>query len=144
MNNEVLLIFDSLSVNEGFARIAASGFVAPYDPTVSTLTEIKTAVSEAVTNCVIHGYENSQGKIHMRLTATKKEGYVDIGIEVWDEGLGIEDVEQALTPLYTSKPEDERSGMGFTVIQTFMDEFSITSKPGQGTKVIMSKRIPQV
>ena len=137
VRNEVTIQMDSRSQNEAFSRIAAAAFVAPLDPTVSELTDIKTAVSEAVTNAIIHGYDNGQGQVtlHMRL-----EGNT-VTITVRDDGVGIPDVALARTPLYTSKPELERSGMGFTVMESFMDELEVTSAPGQGTTVIMKKTV---
>jgi len=125
------------SQNESFARVAAAAFAAPLDPLLGELTDIKTAVSEAVTNAIIHGYENKEGIV----TITFRSYGNEIIITVTDEGVGIEDVEQAMTPLYTSKPELERSGMGFTVMQTFMDQVEVTSSAGRGTTVEMRKTL---
>lgn len=136
-DNEVKLIFNSNSQNEAFARISVSAFVAQLDPTVGELTDIKTAVSEAVTNAVIHGYENNSGKIYLDCKLKDDVVY----IEVKDEGIGIENIQEALQPLYTSKPELERSGMGFTVMETFMDSVRIESEKNKGTIVYMSKKI---
>lgn len=134
--NEMKLEFMSKSSNESFARVVAAAFASQLDPTLEELTDIKTAVSEAVTNAIIHGYENGPGniKMHCKLYADSIE------ITIIDEGKGIEDIEQARQPLYTSKPEMERSGMGFTVMESFMDKVEITSKPGEGTTICMYKR----
>ncbi len=136
-DNEIKIIMDSKSQNEAFARIAAAGFISQLDPTLGELTDIKTAVSEAVTNAIIHGYDGKPGKIYMEFKMTGDTVY----IEVKDEGSGIDDIEQARTPLYTSKPEAERSGMGFTVMETFMDGIEVTSEKGKYTKVVMWKKI---
>ncbi len=140
--NEVSIIMDSNSQNEAFARIAAAGFVAALDPTMEVLTEIKTAVSEAVTNAIIHGYDcRPDGKVHLRCKSEVKEGFTELLFEIRDEGKGIEDIEEAMTPLFTSKPEMERSGMGFTVMTAFMDKVEVKSTPGVGTTVCMIKNI---
>lgn len=135
--NEMKLEFSSKSNNESFARIAVAAFVTQLDPTVEELADIKTAVSEAVTNCIIHGYEEKEGIIKMecRLFANSIE------IEISDNGKGIEDIEQARQPLYTSKSDLERSGMGFTIMESFMDEMKVESVVGVGTKVTMKKMI---
>ena len=135
--NEMKLEFPSKSANEAFARIVAAAFVSQLDPTLEELHDIKTAVSEAVTNAIIHGYENKSGIIRMNCRLYEDS----IEIAVIDEGKGIENIEQARQPLYTSKPEMERSGMGFTVMESFMDSVEITSEPGKGTTVVMSKKI---
>lgn len=131
------LIFESKSENESFARVVAASFCTRLDPTLEEISDIKTAVSEAVTNCVVHGYEGGEGIIYMRCEIQDRE----LTIEIKDEGVGIEDVGQALCPLYTSKPELERSGMGFSFMEAFMDELTVKSAKGVGTKVIMKKRI---
>ena len=133
--NEMKLEFLSKSNNESFARITIAAFVAQLDPTIEEISDIKTAVSEAVTNCIIHGYEEKEGivKIECKLFANSIE------IEILDEGKGIENVEKARQALYTSKPELERSGMGFTIMESFMDEVKIESVLGLGTKVTMKK-----
>ena len=135
--NEMKLEFTSKSNNESFARITIAAFVAQLDPTIEEISDIKTAVSEAVTNCIIHGYEEKEGivKIECKLFANSVE------IEILDEGKGIENVEKARQALYTSKPELERSGMGFTIMESFMDEVKIESVLGLGTKVTMKKMI---
>ena len=135
--NEMKLEFPGKSANEAFARIVAAAFVSQLDPTLEELADIKTAVSEAVTNAIIHGYENKSGIIRMNCRLYEDS----IEIAVIDEGKGIENIEQARQPLYTSKPEMERSGMGFTVMESFMDNVEITSEPGKGTTVVMSKKI---
>lgn len=137
-SNSMTLQFDSRSENESFARITVAAFVAQLDPTLEELTEIKTVISEAVTNAIIHGYDNRPDGL-ITITASIRGDTVFISVR--DEGQGIEDVEQAKQPLYTSKPELERSGMGFTIIENFMDEMEIDSGIGQGTTVRMAKRI---
>ena len=135
--NEMKLEFLSKSNNEAFARIAVAAFAAQLDPTIEELADIKTAVSEAVTNSIIHGYENMEGKIKI----TAKIFTNNIEIEISDTGKGIENVEIARKPLYTSKPNLERSGMGFTIMESFMDDVHIESVLGLGTKVTMKKTI---
>jgi stage II sporulation protein AB (anti-sigma F factor) len=140
MNNSMKIEFPANSDNERFARTVAAAFVLDLDPTLDELSEIKTAVSEAVTNAIIHGYAEKGGTVTM-------EGYIDgdrIEFIITDKGAGIEDIERAREPLYTGKPEMERSGMGFTIMETFMDEISVESAPGKGTVVKMVKRIKQV
>ncbi len=140
IKNEMRLEFLSKSQNESFARVAVAAFAAQLDPTLEELADIKTAVSEAVTNAIIHGYENAVEFVRVN---TRIVGNTVI-IEVIDTGKGIDDIEAARQPLYTSKPELERSGMGFTVMETFMDEVEIASAPGQGTCVRMVKTINNV
>lgn len=137
--NEMRLEFISKSCNESFARIAVAAFASQLDPTIEEIADIKTAVSEAVTNCIIHGYENTVGivKLHCMIKDN------NIIIEISDSGVGIEDINTAKEPLYTSKPNLERSGMGFTIMQSFMDELSIESVLNLGTKITMMKRIKQ-
>lgn len=135
--NEMVLVFDSKSQNEGFARLTVAAFVSELDPTIEEITDIKTAVSEAVTNCIIHGYENGPGKIKI----TGKLNGNEITLTVEDQGVGIENVTLAMEPLYTTKPELERSGMGFAFMDAFMDELAVTSEPGVGTVVTMKKQI---
>lgn len=155
MRNEMEIIFDALSDNEGFARVAVAAFITHLNPTMEEMADIKTAVSEAVTNSIIHGYENlygygrpggqeakacekaNPGKVRLRCVLDKNI----LHIEVIDSGKGIEDVEQAMEPLYTTKPELERSGMGFAFMEAFMDDLEVESAPGQGTKVRMIKKI---
>jgi stage II sporulation protein AB (anti-sigma F factor) len=135
--NEMHMEFLSRSQNESFARVAVAAFASQLDPTLEDIADIKTAVSEAVTNAIIHGYENGQGyvKINVRLYGDRVE------IDVMDDGKGIEDIEKARQPLYTSRPDLERSGMGFTVMETFMDEVHVDSVYGKGTKVTLIKYI---
>ncbi len=135
--NEVTVIFDSYSVNEGFARMAAAAFAAEFNPTLDEIEDIKTAVSEAVTNAVIHGYEGTVGKVHMLLQRNEDE----LTVTVEDFGKGIADVEKAKEPFFTTKPELERSGMGFAFMEAFMDSVLVESAPGTGTKVTMKKSI---
>lgn len=137
-NNRMQLSFASLSENESFARVTVAAFVSQLDPTMEELTDIKTVVSEAVTNAIIHGYDNSPDE-EIKITAVIEGDRFTLTVE--DTGRGIEDLELARQPLYTSKPELERSGMGFTIIENFMDEVDIVSQPGQGTKVVMVKQI---
>lgn len=135
MDNYMLLEIPAKSQNESFARVAVAAFAAQADPTLDEIADIKTAVSEAVTNAIIHGYENESGKIV--INAVLKENRLELTIV--DYGTGIEDIELARQPLYTSKPELERSGMGFTIMENFMDEFEVVSAPGEGTTVKMAK-----
>ena len=137
MDNEMKLEMKSKSSNEAFARVVVAAFASQLDPTFEELADIKTAVSEAVTNAIIHGYENKEGIIHIHCKLWEK----GIEIEIIDYGKGIENVEMARQPLYTSKPELERSGMGFTIIESFMDEMKVESIVGMGTKVWMRKDI---
>ena len=136
-DNEMKLEFSSKSSNEAFARIAVAAFAAQLDPTIEELADIKTAVSEAVTNSIIHGYEEQEGiiKIECKLFANSIE------IVISDEGKGIEDIDKAKEPLYTSKPDLERSGMGFAIMESFMDEMKVESILGIGTKVTMKKML---
>jgi len=133
--NEVKLEFVSKSCNEAFARVVAAAFVSQIDPNLEELADVKTAVSEAVTNAIIHGYENGNGIVKMNCKLYTNA----VEITVIDEGKGIEDIEQARQPMYTSKPEMERSGMGFTVMESFMDEVEVISEVGKGTTVKMYK-----
>ena len=138
-DNEMKLEFLSKSCNEAFARIAVAAFASQLDPTIEEIADIKTVVSEAVTNSIIHGYENKEGivKLHCMIEDNA------LIIEVSDMGIGIEDVNIAKEPLYTSKPNLERSGMGFTIMQSFMDELNVESVINLGTKVTMKKVIKQ-
>ena len=137
MENYVTLEFLSRSSNEGFARAAAAGFAAQLDPTLDELGDIKTAVSEAVTNAIVHGYPDQLGKIVMKLKLLENN---TLEITVRDWGRGIEDIQQARQPLFTTGGE-ERSGMGFTIMESFMDRLTVKSTPGRGTTVIMRRRI---
>ena len=135
--NEMELVFDSKSVNEGFARVAVASFMTQLNPTLEEVADVKTAVSEAVTNAIIHGYEKQVEKITIRCRLEEQIIY----IEIEDCGKGIEDVERAMQPLFTSKPEMDRSGMGFSFMEAFMDEISVESELGKGTVVKMQKEI---
>ena len=152
--NEMELVFDAVSSNESFARTAVAAFISHMNPTMEELADIKTAVSEAVTNAIIHGYENFYGYskygdkvpaylvIHpgkVRLRCVLERGILHV--EVTDTGKGIADVSQAMEPLFTTKPELERSGMGFAFMEAFMDELEVESTPGEGTTVHMKKKL---
>ena len=128
MRDEMKLTMNAIAENEYFARVAVAAFSAKMDPTMEELADIKTAVSEAVTNAVVHGYDH-------------KGGILEIDARIEDEGIGIDDVKQAMEPLYTSRPEENHAGMGFTFMEAFMDELEVVSTPGQGTKVKMRKKI---
>ena len=135
--NEMKVEFLSKSANEAFARITIAAFASQLDPTIEELADIKTAVSEAVTNCIIHGYENRIGIVKMEASLKDNE----ILIEISDHGKGIENIEMAKEPLYTTKPNLERSGMGFTIMESFMDSVNVESVVGLGTKITMRKEI---
>lgn len=135
--NHMKLEFAGLSQNESFARVAVAAFVSQLNPNMEELTEIKTVVSEAVTNAIIHGYEGQEGVV--TVTCLLDGQRLEIVIE--DQGQGISDIEQARQPLYTSKPELERSGMGFTIMENFMDDIEVTSELGKGTSVRLVKSI---
>ena len=137
LKNEMKLEFLSKSANVSFARIAVSSFASQLDPTIEEIADIKTSVSEAVTNAIIHAYDNSEGtiKIHSKLFEN------EIEITIVDLGKGIENVEEAKSPLYTTKSNLERSGMGFTIMENFMDELKVESVVGLGTKITMKKKI---
>jgi len=138
MKNRLEAVFPARSENEGLARSVAAAFAAQADPTIEELTEIRTAVSEAVSNAVIHAYPEEDGDVILRLEL-RDDGVLVIVIE--DQGVGIDDVAQAREPLYTTGNSDERSGMGFTVMESFMDRVEVVSGPGEGTKVTMIKRL---
>nr|WP_317401968.1 anti-sigma F factor [uncultured Gemmiger sp.] len=138
MINQVKFTFLSRSVNESFARAALAAFLAQADPTVPQLADIKTAVSEAVTNCIVHAYPEAVGQV--TLTAALYENGL-VRITVTDRGVGIPDVEKAMEPLYTTSNPDERAGLGFAVMQSFMDKVKVSSTPGKGTRVTMAKRL---
>ena len=138
VSNYIKLEFPSNSANESFARAAAAGFAAQLDPTLDELGDIKTAVSEAVTNCIVHAYPDSIGKINMRLRIVDGER---LEITIRDKGRGIDDLEKAMQPMYTTKPEEDRSGMGFAFMEAFMDEVKVESEPEKGTCVRMKKII---
>ena len=136
--NEIKVDFLSVPENEGFARMTISAFLLPINPTLSEMSDVKTAVSEAVTNAIIHGYKNAVGTVRMRATLT------DTGlltVDITDNGCGIEDLKQAMQPFWTSVDGFERSGMGFTVMDSFMDSIDVASKVGTGTTVRLYKQI---
>lgn len=135
--NEMTISFPSCSANEAFARAAVSAFVAQLDPTVDELCDIKTAVSEAVTNCIVHAYRDTIGTVYITC-CLYDDG--NVAVKVRDKGCGIENIEQAMQPLFTTQ-EGERAGLGFAVMQSFMDRLHVTSKPGKGTTVTMKKAI---
>ncbi len=138
VRNEMKLSFPSRSANESFARIAVAAFVAALDPTVDEVTDIKTAISEAVTNCIVHGYKDTLGTVYIQ--ARILEGG-KIQIRVRDKGCGIPDVKQAMEPLYTTCTTGERAGLGFAVMQSFMDKIRVSSRVGGGTTVTMEKTL---
>lgn len=135
--NHVTLHFDAKSVNESFARMAVMAFMTDMNPTLEQLEDVKTAVSEAVTNAIIHGYQEEEQQVEMLLD---REG-TKLVVQIIDKGVGIANIEEALQPFFTTKPELERSGMGFAFMDAFMDELSVHSKPGEGTRVVMTKYI---
>lgn len=137
MNNKMKLTFCALSENESFARSVAALFVLRLNPSVSEIADIKTAVSEAVTNAIVHGYPNEKGLVE--LSAEIENNVIHISVK--DFGVGIENLEGALAPFYTTKPDEEHAGMGFTIMKTFMDEVTVRSKKGEGTEVYMKKTI---
>ena len=137
MKNEMTLAFDSISENEEFARVTVAAFASQLNPTLEEVADIRTAVSEAVTNAIIHGYPEGIHTIVLRVRMENQQ------LEVWviDEGVGIADISRAMEPLYTSRPDLERSGMGFMFMEAFMDEVKVESSPGMGTTVYMTKQI---
>ncbi len=137
--NEMKLEFLGVPENEGFARVAVSAFAVQLDPTLDVLADIKTAVSEAVTNAIVHGYADASGGTVTVAAALQDDGV--LSLEIIDKGKGIADIDRAMQPFFTTQPEKERSGMGFSVMQTFMDKVTVESKPGKGTTVRMQKRL---
>ena len=138
MNNKVKITFPSRSSHEGFARGAVAAFVTPLDPTVAELSDIKTAVSEAVTNCIVHAYPDAVGPVEL---SAEVKGENQLVVTVSDKGVGIENLERAMQPMYTTGSPDERAGLGFAVMKTFMDEVKVRSRPGKGTRVTLIKYI---
>lgn len=138
IRNHMSLTFPSLAENESFARVAIAAFAVQLSPTLSEIADLKTAVSEAVTNAIVHGYEGTRGDILLRASYDERG---EITVEIEDHGKGIADIAQAMEPFYTTQPEQERSGMGFSVMQTFMDGLEVVSHPGEGTLVRMRKRV---
>lgn len=136
--NEIKFTMPSLSVNEATARAVVSSFLIQADPTVEELSDIRTAVSEAVTNAVVHGYRNSKGSVELTVKLLKDR---EIYIRIKDKGCGIPDIKQAMEPLFTTAPEEERSGLGFSVMESFMDKLKVKSAVGKGTTVVMRKRL---
>lgn len=134
-DNMMKIEFLSKSENESFARVAVAAFASQLDPTIDEITDVKTAVSEAVTNSIIHGYGKEDGIVKIQAFIEGKE----LTVIVSDEGIGIDNIELAMQPLYTSRPDLERSGMGFTVMESFMDSLKVNSKKGKGTEIIMKK-----
>ena len=143
MKNYLKMELAAVGENESFARSAVAAFALPLNPTITELADIKTAVSEAVTNCIVHAYSNhgENEKIVIECKMQQRGGVGELHIAITDFGRGIADVEQALLPFFTTLESDERSGMGFTIMQTFMDDFSIQSETGKGTSVQMLKKI---
>lgn len=139
--NEMRLDFLACPQNEGFARLAVSAFILPLNPTLEQLGDVKTSVSEAVTNAIVHGYRGKGGTVRVRATLSEQG---ELTVEVIDNGCGIADVEQARKPFFTTGEDDERSGMGFTVMESFMDQVEVFSRLGSGTTVRMKKQIAQV
>jgi stage II sporulation protein AB (anti-sigma F factor) len=135
--NTMLLRFDALSQNEAFARVTVGAFFSQLNPTLEELADVKTAVSEAVTNAVIHGYCQKGGTVEIECTLTGQA----MTVSVADCGIGMKDVERAMQPFFSTGPEEERSGMGFMVMQAFMDDLLVESTPGAGTKVTMKKAV---
>ena len=142
MDNYMKLEIAALGENEGFARSAVAAFALCLNPSLSELSDIKTAVSEAVTNCFVHAYKKANdGKILIECLAKQDENVAKLHIKITDFGCGIEDTEKVVAPFYTSLPDEERSGMGFTIMQAFMDEFALKSEKDKGTTVQMLKKI---
>ena len=137
VTNEFRLVVDSKSINESFCRMVVSAFAGPLDPTIEELTDLKTAVSEAVTNCIVHAYANTCGKIY--ITGQLLQDNI-IKIKIKDNGLGIENIQKAMTPLFTTGSTD-RAGLGFTVMQSFCDRVRVSSSVGRGTTVTLTKKI---
>ncbi len=135
--NEMKLIFPSLSENERLARVAVGGFISTKNPRLDELNELKTAVSEAVTNCIVHAYRDTVGLIELTAKLTEDGVY----IKIRDRGCGIEDVKKAMEPLFTTLPDEERSGLGFSVMESFTDSVTVKSKKGSGTTVVMMKKL---
>ena len=140
MLNQVKMTFASRSVNESFSRAALAAFLAQADPTVPQLADIKTAVSEAVTNCIVHAYPDHIGPVVMSIAVYPgREGHITVS----DKGVGIPDIPQAMEPLFTTGNPEERSGLGFAVMQSFMDKVKVSSQPGKGTRVVLTKRLDE-
>lgn len=136
--NEMNMSFESRSSNEAFARSAVAAFIAQLDPTIGELNDLRTAVSEAVTNCVVHAYKDEIGKITINAKLTSDNSVI---VRIHDSGCGIKDIKQAMEPLFTTAPSDDRAGLGFAVMQSFTDKVSVRSKPGSGTTVTLKKTL---
>ena len=136
--NEMKMSFESRSCNEAFARSTVASFISVLDPNVEEISDIKTAVSEAVTNCIVHGYKDNIGKVYIHVKIF--EG-AKVTIVIKDKGCGIEDIEKAMQPLYTTSENGERAGLGFSIMESFMDKLKVRSKPGKGTSVTLEKTI---
>ena len=136
-SNQMQLVFDAVSENEQLARLAVAAFITPLNPTLEEMADVKTAISEAVTNAIIHGYEEESGLVYIRC---RLKGDL-LEVEIEDKGKGIVDIEQAMEPMYTTKPEKDRSGMGFSFMEAFMDELEVTSILGAGTTIFMKKKL---
>ncbi|WP_242837731.1 MULTISPECIES: anti-sigma F factor [Ruminococcus] len=136
--NEMTVTFPALSENERFARLAVSGFLSQLDPNISELSDIKTAVSEAVTNAIVHGYRDEPGEVILQVRIFSGGRIV---IKIQDRGCGMEDIAKAMTPLYTTSPEDDRAGLGFTIMETFMEKVKVKSRQGKGTTVQLERTI---
>ena len=140
INNHMELSFDAVSVNEAFSRTAVAMFMAQLDPTLEQIDDVKTAVSEAVTNAIIHGYNEDEPEKQVKMKCMYDENRI-LTIKIIDEGIGIKNIDKAMQPLYTSKPQMERSGMGFSFMQAFMDSLVVESECGRGTMVTMTKKL---
>jgi stage II sporulation protein AB (anti-sigma F factor) len=140
INNHMELSFDAVSVNEAFSRTAVAMFMAQLDPTLEQIDDVKTAVSEAVTNAIIHGYNEDEPEKQVKMKCMYDENRI-LTIKIIDEGIGIKNIDKAMQPLYTSKPQMERSGMGFSFMQAFMDSLVVESECGRGTTVTMTKKL---
>mgnify|MGYP000479919983 CR=1 FL=1 len=138
MKNEMTLAFDSISENEAFARVAVAAFVTQLNPTLEEVADIKTAVSEAVTNAIVHGYRQCSGDVELHIKLLENR---EIYLRIKDHGCGITDVAQAMQPLFTTAPEEERAGLGFAVMESFMDKLKVKSVPGKGTTITMRKKL---
>ena len=136
--NEMKLTFMSKSNNEAFSRTAVAAFIASLDPTLEELSDIKTAVSEAVTNCIVHAYKESIGPVYIDVRIYEKRS---VWVRIKDKGCGIEDINRAMEPLFTTSYTDERAGLGFAVMESFMDKVKVTSSVGRGTSVVMEKKL---
>ncbi len=138
INNEFRCSFPAVSANEGLARAAVSAFLIPADPTAQELADLRTVISEAVTNAIVHGYRETEGDVYVTLRMLPER---TIYIRVADKGRGIPDVQKAMEPLYTTAPEEDRAGLGFAIMQTFTDTLHVRSTPGKGTVLIMRRRL---